>query len=159
MKSKKYIVNATHPADQKYAGKVRVTVYHDHAGQLNAFNAEAQNFGYGKAENNEERAIRRLFLEHSSQILSVTRTATLSEMIDGGETLTEEQLTSLVRLLGKGCREKTKARLYSCLSHLSRLDNCGIFGRVNIEGDEADYTAGQSYPDEIKTVRQAIIGA
>ena len=82
---------------------------------------------------------------------------TLKKMIDNGESLSEEQRASLVRLLGKGCQEKTKARLYSCLSHLSSLDNWGIFGRVNIEGEEADYTAGQDYTAEIATVRNAII--
>ena len=74
---------------------------------------------------------------------------------DKDNSFTEEQLDELVKLIGSGCRQDTKDRLYRRLSMLSLMPNYGIYNRVDIL--PIGYCAGQSYPDEIRTVRQLIL--
>jgi hypothetical protein len=85
----------------------------------------------------------------------------LRQLKDKEVSLNELQVASLVKLLAKGCREKTKGRLtsiltYSFLSLLSkwyweRLEVSDL-GNCN-----ATYCAGQNYPTEIVDIRNNIL--
>lgn len=71
--------------------------------------------------------------------------------------LNNEQIEMLVSLIGSGCRQKTKDRLYRRLSAVSLMPNYGIYHRVNVYPDRVSYTAGQDYTSEIRTVRELIL--
>jgi len=73
--------------------------------------------------------------------------------------LTESDIDNLVTLLGKHCRLGTLQRLRSCLTYgASRIASYGILERLVKEENGAwSYCAGQSYPDEIRTIREIII--
>ena len=72
--------------------------------------------------------------------------------------LTEAEQISLVALLGKGCRVKTKDRLaYKVSLPLYIFSDYGIYRRVSFDNGRAEYCAGQSYTDEIRTVRELIL--
>lgn len=85
---------------------------------------------------------------------------TLQDMISKADHLTEGQKQSLYDLVAKGCRAKTKDRLASKIWNvpLSCWENCGRYERVYFNGDSASYCAGQSYPDEIRTLRELFLG-
>jgi hypothetical protein len=85
----------------------------------------------------------------------MSRRITLRDKIDNGEQLTEEQISNLVTLFGKGCHAKTKDRLSTMLSFVPHVLPYGIYHRVIVE-PKVSYIAGQSYPDEIKFVRHLI---
>ncbi len=71
--------------------------------------------------------------------------------------LTEQDVDQLVELLGYRCRSKTLVRLRSVLTYSpSKVENCGILNRLIKENGNWQYFAGQSYPDEIRTVREII---
>lgn len=82
---------------------------------------------------------------------------TLRDLIDRKESLTEGETEDFVAVFGARCSEKTKRRLKSIVRYsVSSLPGLGIFERVRIR-PHIEYVAGQSYPDEIRTVREAII--
>lgn len=81
---------------------------------------------------------------------------TLSDYISDGKTLSEEQQSTLLAILGHGCRAKTKQRLRAALAFVPHIANEGIYKRVQIE-PSVRYLAGQSYPDEIRTVMNCLI--
>ncbi len=85
---------------------------------------------------------------------------TLADVISTGK-LTDEQHVQLVELLGWRCRQGTKDKLARRLRFPFALKNCGLFSRVIIEDDRESegihYIAGQSYPDEIRTLRELIL--
>jgi len=73
--------------------------------------------------------------------------------------LTEQDIDSIVGLVGKGCQSKTKQRLRSILTYgPSTIEDCGIMRRLTKETDGWEYCAGQDYVSEIKTVRNVILG-
>lgn len=74
--------------------------------------------------------------------------------------LTETDIDNLVSLLGHRCQERTKTRLRSILTYSpSRIPSYGIFERLTADFDgNWSYCAGQSYPDEIRTCREIILG-
>lgn len=82
----------------------------------------------------------------------------LYDRLQYGPELTDAEIDSLVELLGHRCHERTKHRLASCLKYSSGVSLVGILGRVELHKSKASYCAGQSYPDEIRTVRNHIIG-
>lgn len=84
----------------------------------------------------------------------------LYSLISNNVEMSDEQCENLAVFLGKGCREKTKKRLLSiCKYGLLSVELCGILRRVNLEPDNTwSYCAGQSYPDEIRVVRNVILG-
>jgi hypothetical protein len=82
----------------------------------------------------------------------------LHRRISKGLPLNEEEQYSLIFLLGHGCREKTKAALRAAAARIPHVTNAGIFERVQIQNDRVSYCAGQSYPDEIRTVRECLVG-
>lgn len=75
--------------------------------------------------------------------------------------LTDFDIDQIVKIVGTKCRIKTKNRLRSILTYSSSsLPNFGIFDRLIVDEDSKQWTyiAGQSYPDEIKTLRDCILG-
>ena len=81
---------------------------------------------------------------------------TLSRRISAGKELTESEQAQLLDIFGNRCREKTKRMIARALRCVPDIDNYGIYDRVHLE--PPSYCAGQSYPDEIRTVRQCLIG-
>ena len=72
--------------------------------------------------------------------------------------LTGDDIMQLEKLIGHGCRQKTKDRLVSILKYgPSSIPHCGILERLTLEEGHWRYCAGQSYPDEIKTIRELIL--
>ena len=75
-----------------------------------------------------------------------------------GLRLTEAEQTSLAALLGKRCNAQTKSRLaYKLSLPLYLYSDYGIYRRVSFDNGQAEYCAGQSYTDEIRTVRELIL--
>jgi len=74
--------------------------------------------------------------------------------------LTAQDIDEIVAIVGHGCREKTRNRLYSLLRYgMSAMDSHGIFDRLGkYDGPRWTYVAGQSYTDEIRTLRACILG-
>lgn len=74
-------------------------------------------------------------------------------------TLTEADIDAILAIIGKGCRDKTKNRLRSILTYAkSTIPAYGIFNRLYRDDAGAwEYCAGQSYPDEIRTIRGCIL--
>ena len=74
--------------------------------------------------------------------------------------LTPEDVDQLVDLIGSRARQATKTRLRSILTYgPSTIPDYGIFRRLakmHATG-QWQYIAGQSYPDEIRTVRECIL--
>lgn len=73
--------------------------------------------------------------------------------------LTESDIDAILAIIGKGCREKTRNRLRSILTYAkSTIPAYGIFNRLYRDDAGAwDYCAGQSYTDEIRTLRECIL--
>jgi len=82
---------------------------------------------------------------------------TLDHYVSKKIDLSSEQIYWLIDLLGKGCRQDTKDRLERRLSLTSLMPNYGIYQRVFINKQTVEYCAGQSYPDEIRFIRQLIL--
>lgn len=77
---------------------------------------------------------------------------------DNKMNLTESDIDQLVDLLTPHCRHKTKLRLRSVLTYgKGTIGNYGIFNRLIKESGQWCYVAGQSYPDEIRSVRMLIM--
>jgi hypothetical protein len=75
--------------------------------------------------------------------------------------LTDHQQQEILSIIGKGCRADTKARLSRRLQlPLSLWVRYGDYSRLIIADDTESapyYIAGQSYTDEIKTIRKLIL--
>ena len=72
--------------------------------------------------------------------------------------LSTQDVYAIVNIIGKGCRKNTKNRLISCLTYGSAMiPNYGILERLMFENFEWSYCAGQSYTDEIRTIREIIL--
>jgi hypothetical protein len=72
--------------------------------------------------------------------------------------LTENDIDQIIGILGRRCREKTKNRLRSILTYSpSMVDSVGILERLIKEEGKWFYIAGQSYPEEIRIVRECIL--
>lgn len=81
----------------------------------------------------------------------------LRAVISQKQKLSPEQQAALVELFGNRCLRRTKEQLARVLRWVPDMDNRGIYGRVLIE-PRVSYCAGQSYPDEIRTVRDLLLG-
>ena len=80
---------------------------------------------------------------------------------NGQTILTDQQQTEILAIIGKGCRADTKDRLSRRLSlPLSLWPRYGIFSRL-IVADDNDrapyYICGQSWNDEMQTLRKLIL--
>lgn len=90
--------------------------------------------------------------------MNTRKQISLSTMLSDGTEITEGQIDGMVDLFGKHCMHNTKRRLRSILTYgFSSLSNWSIYQRVMFDGDEVSYYAGQSYPDEIRSIRQLIL--
>lgn len=78
-----------------------------------------------------------------------------------GLRLSDNARLSMLNLFTPRCREKTVTRLRSILQYsFSSLESYGIYGRVIYDpaSDSFEYQGGQSYPNEIRTVRECLLG-
>ena len=94
----------------------------------------------------------------------ITLATVINDVRSGnGNGLSENDVEQLADIFCKRCRADKWRRFRSCLTYgLGRIENCGIFDRVQCEVSESGervwhYVAGQSYPDEIRTVRELIV--
>jgi hypothetical protein len=77
---------------------------------------------------------------------------------EGSFTLTDAQKTAILNMVGKGCRENTKARLSRRLDvPLSCWERFGIYSRMTLNDKGAEYICGQSWNDEMRTLRECIL--
>ena len=73
--------------------------------------------------------------------------------------LTDEAKADILAMVGKGCREKTRQRLARRLElPLSLWQRYGIYSRIILTDKGADYICGQSWTDEMRTLRECMIG-
>ena len=74
------------------------------------------------------------------------------------ESLNEKQIEAFLSLIGKGCRQNTKEKLARRISiPLSLWKSYGIFSRVILTDDDVEYICGQSWNDEMRTLRECIL--
>lgn len=74
------------------------------------------------------------------------------------EELTYADISQITNLVCTKCKSKTRNRVKSLLTYsLSLVPFYGIFDRLIRENGEWSYCAGQSYPDEIRTLREIIL--
>ena len=72
--------------------------------------------------------------------------------------MTEKDKEEIFEILSSRCRQKTKELLAKRLDkHLDLIPEYGILNRLIKEEHGWSYCAGQSYPDEIRTVRKIIL--
>lgn len=72
--------------------------------------------------------------------------------------LSSEDIAQIVSILGYRCGTNTVQRLKSILTYgTSTIPQYGILERLMKENGNWNYYAGQSYVDEIRTVRNIII--
>lgn len=78
---------------------------------------------------------------------------------EGEYSLTEKQKSDIFSFVGKGCRENTKAKLSRRLDvPLSLWERFGIYSRVVLNDTGAHYICGQSWNEEMRTLRDCILG-
>ena len=74
------------------------------------------------------------------------------------EKMTEKDKEEIFEILAEGTRQKTRELLAKRLDkHLDLIPEFGILNRLIKENHGWNYCAGQSYPDEIRTVRKIIL--
>jgi hypothetical protein len=72
--------------------------------------------------------------------------------------MNEKDKAEIFKILSSRCRQKTKELLAKRLDkHLDLIPEYGILNRLIKEEHGWSYCAGQSYPDEIRTVRKIIL--
>jgi len=77
---------------------------------------------------------------------------------EGSFNLTDAQRADILRMIGKGCRFETKERLAQKLKlPLLFWRSYGIYSRITLDDSGADYICGQSWPDEMRTLRECIL--
>jgi hypothetical protein len=71
--------------------------------------------------------------------------------------LTDEEKESMIDVFSFGAHKENRRRLQNCIKY--GIDNrYGIYEGVVFENGVCHYYAGQSYPDEIRYIRNLIIG-
>lgn len=74
------------------------------------------------------------------------------------EKMTEKDKEEIFEILAKGTRQKTRELLAKRLDRdLNLIPKYGILDRLIKESYGWSYCAGQSYPDEIRTVRKIVL--
>lgn len=72
--------------------------------------------------------------------------------------LSKDQIDLIVSMIGYRCRHDTKARLKRRLAlPLALLKNHGIYDRLMIGDRSIEYVCGQSWDDEMRTLRECLI--
>jgi hypothetical protein len=78
---------------------------------------------------------------------------------EGTFALNDAQKADILAMVGKGCRENTKAKLARRLEiPLSCWERYGIYSRMTLSDTGANYICGQSWNDEMRTLRECILG-
>lgn len=73
--------------------------------------------------------------------------------------LSENDIDQIIEVIGYRCRIKTIQRLRSILTYgKSTIGSYGIYNRLIKENGKWQYVAGQSYTDELRIVRDCILG-
>lgn len=86
------------------------------------------------------------------------KTPDFNDVLRGDIELSEQDISQIIAVIGYRCRHNTLARLRSILTYgKGTIKQYGIFTRLMKENGRWEYVAGQSYTDEIKTVRDCII--
>ena len=88
----------------------------------------------------------------------MSREISLAEIIQSDLFLTTGQTESLIGVFGARCKNKTREALHRFATAIPLVSHYGIYNRVLFDGDTCHYVAGQSYPDEIRTVRKLMTG-
>ena len=74
------------------------------------------------------------------------------------EVLNDKQKEAFLSLIGKGCRQTTKDVLARRLNlPLSLWERFGIYSRVILTDEDVEYICGQSWPEEMQTLRKCVI--
>lgn len=84
----------------------------------------------------------------------------LTHAISGHYKLSEEDIDNLMQLLTSRCNPRTKYAVRAALRNIQLEKSHGIYERV-VKVPKIgrwQYVAGQSYPDEIRTVRSLLRG-
>jgi len=72
--------------------------------------------------------------------------------------MTDKQKADILDMVGKHCRERTKERLARKLeTPLFCWKRYGIYSRIVLNDDGAEYICGQSWNDEMRTLRECIL--
>ena len=72
--------------------------------------------------------------------------------------LNDKQREAFLSLIGKGCRKNTKEKLSLRLQvPLSLWKRYGIYSRVILTDNDVEYICGQSWNDEMRTLRECIL--
>jgi len=78
---------------------------------------------------------------------------------DGSLSLNVEQRADILRITGKRCRFETRERLAERLKlPLKYWERFGIYSRVVLNDTGAHYICGQSWNEEMRTLRDCILG-
>lgn len=72
--------------------------------------------------------------------------------------LKDWEIYALQQLLCARCSQETRNRVKQTLEFCPNIRTYGIYSRILFEKDYVHYIAGQSYPDEIRIVRQCLRG-
>jgi len=73
--------------------------------------------------------------------------------------LNDYQIRDILDLVGKGCRQSTKEKLERRLNMpLSLFQSYGIYNRMKLTPIGADYVPCQSWTEEMRTLRECILG-
>lgn len=87
-------------------------------------------------------------------------TITLSSLLNSDKPLSNDLVNSLTCLLSSRCSDKTKWKVAYGISKLR--GRTWFSDRINIEDNDGvitvDYVPGQSYTDEIRRIREDILG-
>ena len=76
---------------------------------------------------------------------------------NGPQYLTESEQADLLATIGKRTRPATREKLARYISRpLSAWPDFGIYRRVTFNNGQVDYICGQSWPDEMRTLRECI---
>ena len=72
--------------------------------------------------------------------------------------LTDDAKVAIWKMITKGCSKDTKQRVWNRIDlPLSLWERYGIYSRMIITDDGADYICGQSWTDEMRTLRECIL--
>ena len=98
-------------------------------------------------------------VDHDVEVLFTGKVLSFNKLRELGvlSELSQETKQSLIALLTHRCRVKTVSRITSVVKYsLSLIDYYDILDRLVLSLDDMSfhYTAGQSYPDEIRTLRK-----
>lgn len=82
----------------------------------------------------------------------------LNTVINKRHTLTDNDIDQIIAIIGYRCRIKTINKLRFSLNWFPHRPNYGIYSRLIKENGKWAYICGQSWNDEMRTLRQCIIG-